>query len=383
MTAPLAAAFLLVLSARAAAAPCRVPVVDKEDRPVVLDETDPMCVAIVAQERRFEKLRTAAGFPADQLTLYLEVGHGPGEENAYYWRKRVALNDAYLRMLPSGSLAYLVSLAHEIGHAVQDRDGDLDWKHAARRAGHMVEAANRSRKVEAHADAIAVELIIRAGYPPNAFMMGREQRFPCDAVRRPSKEEFGVDDTHPEVRDRWINGLLTTPLVVEQLTERRRDELARLGKASPGALNAAFTGSVARDGDVPVGPALSGPRQYRPHFKKDDFDDTGRLRPGRVIVSDLRLAVPGPEAGPVEETSRLLLMSYTDRMADAAGAVVNWWYTRQPLSDMAVRACGRVTGADYGDAVVYGVRQASLDLTERVTTWLANLSSRPRPAPKK
>ena len=372
MTAPLAVV-LLFSAASAAAAPCRVPAVDARDNPVALEDTHPTCLAASAQLTRFEKLRAAAGFGPTELGYYVEVGAAEGHDNGYYWNKRVAFNDAYLKLYPSAALPFLATLAHEIGHAVQDRDGDLEWRNRARSTGHAAEAASRTRRLEAHADAIGIELLLRAGYPADAFVKGREARFTCEAIAKPATEKPGEDDTHPDHRHRWLNSLLATPRVVEELTARRREELSRLNGASAATLEAAFTGAARRDDASVAFPAVTGPRVYKPHFKKEDFDDHGRIAPGRLASSDLRLSLPPPDAGPFQATSRLVLLSYTDRLADATQNVVNWWYGRQPLSDLALEACGKVTGADYGEAVSIGVRARALQATERVTAWLDGL----------
>lgn len=372
MTAPLAVG-LLVLAASAAAEPCRVPAVDGQNNPVALEDVHPTCLAASAQLRRFEKLRAAAGFGPAQLVYYVEVGAAEGDDNGYYWNKRVAFNDAYLKMYPSPSMVFLATLAHEIGHAVQDRDGDLEWRNRAREAGKAEEAASRTRRLEAHADSIGIELLIRAGYPPDVFVKGREARFTCAAIAKPADKNPGVDDTHPDHRHRWLNSLLATPRVVEELTARRREELARLSGASAAALEAAFTGAAPRAEAAVALPPVTGPRLYKPHFKKEDFDDHGRLLPGRLASSDLRLSLPPPDAGPFQETSRLLVLTYTDRLADMTQNAVNWWYGRQPMADLAVQACGKLTGADYGEAVNYGVRAWALQATERATAWLDGL----------
>lgn len=365
----LLAAVFLLSAGPARALPCPVRALDARDNPVPLEDSHPTCAAAAAQTPRFERLRAAAGIPETELEYVVEVGAADGHENAYYWARKVGFNDAYFRKFAdSSSLAPLASLAHEVGHAVQHRLGvlypDMTGKSQAEKMAFY-------RRKEAHADAIAVELLLRAGYPPDAFVRGREQRFSCAAIAE--KDDGDERATHPADRHRWVNSLIATPRVAADLAARHRMQLERVGKATPAELDAAFTGAALREGEPVAALTLAGPRVYKPAFQLGDFDERGRIMPGRLASSDLRLSPPAPGAGTVAQEANFFASIYADRVADYARDLMDWWYTRDSVSDLAVRACGASTGADIDGALGYGVTAWSRDAAIRAAQWLQDL----------
>lgn len=370
MATPLAVLVVLLATAPSWAGPCPVPALNQENQPTPLEESHPACVAAQAQLPRFERLQAASGLSPSQLAYYVQIGAKDDEENAWQMGGKVYFNDAYLRKFPPESLAYLSSLAHEIGHAVQRADGSFAWRDSVKPK--TSEHAARERRLESHADAIAVELLLRAGYSPDIFVKGREERLTCGViVEKPS----GVT-THPAPRYRWLNTLLVTPRVAPQLDAITARGLERLAESAPAESDAAFTGAGSRRLDAetsPAHPAVRNAVPFKPLVTVHDFDAKGRFLPGRLASSDLRLTPPPPGSGAVKEHFYFIASAYTDRLADMTQDVVNWWHTREGLADLTVRACGKVTGARHDQAVMYGVSDWSRAAARRTAEWLDGL----------
>ena len=198
-----------------------------------LPATDPACVAILSYIPPLNGLKQAAGIPAGSWRIGLQ--RFSQYENMYLSAPQadlVIVTVPFLTRFPSPSPAVLFSMAHELGHAVQARRTS-DWDASA-----PEEEQNRlSRHFEAHADAVAVDLLSRAGYAPSLALTGLEELLSCDAIRGDGAAP--ASSPHPSARTRWLN--------VRRLLSGRG----------------------------PAGPAEKTP--YKPALQPSDFDDSGRL----------------------------------------------------------------------------------------------------------
>ena len=214
--------------------PCPVPDVDGGGGFFgrALPASDPACAAILSYVPPLNALKEAAGIPAASWRIGLQ--RFSQYENMYLSAPQanlVIVTVPFLTRFPSPSPAVLFSMAHELGHAVQARRVS-DWDPAAPEQ----EQDRISRHFEAHADAVAIDLLARAGYPPSLAAKGLEELLSCDAIRndRPGP----ASSPHPSARVRWLN--------VHRLLADR--------------------GTPA---------AAAGP--YKPAVQPSDFDDEGRL----------------------------------------------------------------------------------------------------------
>lgn len=151
-----------------------------------------------------EKLAGAAGFAPGELPLRLRPSP---VANAGYLVKdsgesiAVVLNLGFINDHKPESAAMHFVLAHEIGHAVQDRESFLN------------DAAYNYRQLESHADLLAAQILIKAGFNTKMGIKGKEEKFSCGRIQN----EAAPTRTHPSPQDRWINDLLYNSAVSAHL----------------------------------------------------------------------------------------------------------------------------------------------------------------------
>lgn len=362
---------VLLLGARPAAAQtCAVPTWVEPGTPstaaVVFDSASPECVAASSLSADFAKIRAAAGFTSAMLAFYIDPDP---EENAYYLMNRVAFNAGYLRSnIPrEGRLA---TLGHEVGHAVQDQTKKFAWRDepwqayraragdsatwaAFQQAPESAEYYARSRRLESHADLIGQELLTRAGYDPNTFTRGRAARFGCGADLLTVR-----DDTHPPTAQRYVNAAMGRGALSSNRARREADRIME-GLGGPRRLPG---GELA----TPV------PVAYSPSARVEDFDATGRLRPGRAAAEALRVPDPPRDAGPVREHAQFIAGSVVDFwIARPFQAAVDGLAERRAIASRAIAACGTPEASRFAEE--YGtagwIRRIAAD-------WAANLARR-------
>jgi len=288
----LAVALLALTAPHAAAQECPIPVRAVNDLVFFpLNNSSPSCRAARDLQPDFDKLVAAAGFRPGELTLWIDSAIK--EVNAIYLPGKVLLTTAFLKDETRGRDARVMAIAHEIAHAVQDRDKLIEWRGRPGDAEYLT----RSRKIEAHADAIGQELMVRAGYPADAFTLGTEEYFGCQSQQL--REETA---THPTPAQRFVNNAMVAGTEANARAHAALEVYAsQFGQAS------------AQAPDLPVQP-------FTPAARITDYNDQGQLLPGRRIAESLGFGLsrppPSPDSGPanlVAGTAASLWSSALDR----------------------------------------------------------------------
>ncbi|MDD5303417.1 MAG: hypothetical protein PHS14_09940 [Elusimicrobia bacterium] len=277
---------------------------------VDLAESDPDCVAAGKMLPLFARLREKAGFAEADLGFILMKNP---DVNASFDRKKppsIRVNTGFLRGGPNADSALYV-LAHEIGHAVQDR-GPEGREYDALAAATAREKRVRdgreffavldawdafTRRYEGQADGIAQQLLVEAGYPVETGRKGSERFFGC------SKSMEGRD--HPAPAQRLINASFGQEL------------LAKHARAAAAAGAVAFDGGVLRGGGADGPVVQPAPPAFKPAVRLSDYDDKGALKVGRFVASRLSVPPPPPGAG----SARVLVQA-------AAASVVDYWIVK-------------------------------------------------------
>ncbi len=305
---PLLAAVCLSAPA-SAAVPCAVRswAPDNTVSDSAFEASSPVCAAAMELLPDVERLRRAAGFDETSLAYLI---HLEDTANAYYQSGKIGINAGYLTS-SHARVARLASIAHEVGHAVQDKTGKFLWAnepktaHASRAGAGAFEDSPayaeyraRWRRLEAQADLIGQELLAAAGYDPRLLRAGRE------AVGCGTEEGFGIStgDTHPADAQRYVNAAIAGEVAARERARREAEGLA--GRMRTAAV----------PGD-PLAAARAEPvRTYSPSVRVEDIDDNGRLKPGRRIAGALRVPAPPAGAGVLREHAQFI-----------AGSVVDYW----------------------------------------------------------
>ncbi|MEK7857705.1 MAG: hypothetical protein AAB320_01065 [Elusimicrobiota bacterium] len=329
---------------------------------------DRLCGRLKAFERHIKRLTAAASFGAKELSYFQPLTADPASAiNAWYHPSAHSLEVswAFLEAFEGDAPAAIDTLAHEIGHAVQDREGAFDWDEEGKPEEEVLQ---RSRVIEAQADAIGTELLSRAGYPASTSQASNEQFFDCTVIRG---DKDAVGKNHPAPTQRWLNSLkgkehLASGTLRVGRIESRLNET--LGRSETGAA-AVFDGAAARSGETPAFLPM-GADSFKPKAGLNDFDAHGRLLPGRMASADLRAKAPPPNSGAVRQHAYYIRASYLDRAADAWQKAVDWAATSAPAADLAVQACGKASGQTYGEAVSYGAKDWAKRAAEDVARWL-------------
>lgn len=302
------------------------------------------CASMAAYLPLFKTLLRAAAFEETEIMLVGRVN--PADNASYYYdSKTVALNTGKIAKYPTPGPELLFTLAHEIGHAVQDRGGEEAWARSVPRGGE--EELKRSRVIESHADAIAADLLERTGLADRkAIVEAQEIRFSCPAIQGGPTPP----GTHPAVKDRFLHQLrratLTGPAAQAAASAGPLDEqgLAGVFDRARRRLAAPFQAPVlARDG-------------YRPPMTVDDFDTWGRPK-----TQGLRTAgVPRP---PTPAKVGAAPPGFLAKLANAAAAAKDAafeavadavWFDNPVIEDIAVKSCGIPKGAGFNEAVKAG-----------------------------
>ena len=334
------------------------PLLDQEGRTGLLPGIHADCVAFNRTIPDFARLRRAAGFAPEALRYFVDPD--TTSVNAYYWipSKSVHLKRGYLAagMTPA---AFRMVQAHEIGHAVQDRDGTLAWRNqvaedyarastapftwaAFEASSRYPEYLARNRRVEAQADAIAQELLVAAGFPRGELARGTEGFFGCQA---PGAISSPVT-THPAHAQRHVNAALAHSTLA---SARSRAALERTAAALGGGQRAV------EDSGAP-------PPTFRPLTTVQDFDDRGQFKPGRIVSMKLRVDPPPPNAGPVREHATRIAASFVDFwIADPMQKAIDALARDRDLAGHILESCG-------GPEAVYNEREFG------VMSWIGAMS---------
>lgn len=192
-----AAALLCVMRAHAGQT-CPVPDVDGgRPFPPPLSNDAPACASLLSYVPHLSALERGAGFPPGRWRV--AVQRYDLLDNVYLAERAglVVVTTGFLARHPAPTPAVIFTLAHELAHAVQEREAPLRAD-----PGAPQEAQDRaSRRREAQADSIALELLPRAGYDPALAVHGLEELLTCAAV----SDERPSASPHPAPRVRWLN----------------------------------------------------------------------------------------------------------------------------------------------------------------------------------
>lgn len=331
MAPPLAGLILLLASAPAWAAPCPLRVEDPYRIGTEVNLDSPACVQAQAFLPVIEAVRKAADLPMPLVVIRIDPAI-----NASYGRGQVTLYTAFLEAgYPDQVKRFIV--AHEIGHGVQERRPEgaekrrLRAAYLANRSTENEEALLAySRRYEAQADSIAIELLARTPYAPGTARAGAEGFFRCGVTNEDLEPSV---NTHPADARRVVNASLGAGFFSgrgENLgvgDGRGFDGIARLTTPGP---------------DVTVSPYR--PTRFAPASRIEDFRSDGAFQPGRLAYARFGRpgAVPTPAGGAVpfiDPMERLLTDGYIQAVNRlAAGPGVGYQVARACGSPEAAQA---------------------------------------------
>lgn len=348
----LAAVLSLSAPLTAAAGPCVVPTHTDDPRTgsISFDDSTVECRVASSHLTDVARLRAAAGFDATTMKYMIVADDS---SNAYYYQGGIYMHSGYLREAGMTPEARLATIAHEIGHGVQDKLGKLAWSREPRaayfkRAGgdatvegyaaspEFKEAMARSRRIEAQADLIGQEILVRAGFDANTFTRGRAVRFGC---RDASELGTEGDTTHPVSAQRWVNTAISRGTVAAD-------------RGNKAAVNmAAMLGGDLKRLEAPSTDAGYKARPYTPAASVEDFEDSGRLKPGRQVAARFVVPPPADDAGFVERHATYIAGSVMDfYVAEPLKGAVDRLAARKSVAMQTLQACGTPQAERFEDS---------------------------------
>lgn len=251
------------------------------------------CAYMKEIENDFLILRSAAGLAVDDLHALKQTGASEDIFRAWYNLEGKSVDYSWqaIRVLGKNKSQRLIVTAHEIGHALQHRDGMPFAKPPS-----DDDKANLiwSRKIEAHADMLGRQIIERAGLSGELAVRGIEQTFGCGQIIETPPERKNW--SHPTPQVRWLN---------QKVLENKR--LTQADEAG-----SVFDGNLKRGGSENV--ALVPATPMKRALKVDDFDENGLLKP-RVWLDGLKVHVPPPGMAPEEGNQSSKIMQALEAAA--------------------------------------------------------------------
>lgn len=357
---------IILWCATAAAAqgvPCEIAFLDNPDGTFDAPSKE-ACASMLSYRPAFAALLRAASFEEGQVAL---KGQFDPSDNAYFdFRENfVGVHTGKIKKYPNPEPALLFTLAHEVGHAVQRRGGEMAWRYSA--GTDTPQGHERSRAMEAHADAIAADLLEKAGLADSkAIVTAQETRFGCPSLQG----DPAPVTTHPANRDRFLHQLKRVTLSGPAVSP-----LAGAGPMDESGLASIFD-RAARRLSVPSAPAEVGAPGYRPPLSIDAFDAWGRPK-----TQGLRTAgVPQPPsaAGTAAQLASSVLMGgvapalpaakakgdgflarMVNAVVEAKEAAVNAvmgavWFDNPAVEALALKSCGLPKEGGFNEAVKVG-----------------------------
>lgn len=308
-----------------------------------------LCASLESYSDPYRKLLKAADFADDSISLWGRIS--PDANAAFYPSvKVVMINTGTMTRHPKPNEAMLFVLAHELGHAVQERGGELAWRFA--KGLPETEGQRRSRVTEGQADSIATELLAKAGLGgARATMKGVEDFFTCETIQN----EALKGTSHPAPKDRFLQQL-------------KQGSLTRAphGTIDDAALAAAFDQARKRTDAVDPAPKV-GPRVYRPTLGLEDFDAYGRPKTQGLRTAGVppaRLTAEVPKDAPFWTKMRASLDAAWTKAVDSA------WFNNPNVERVALRSCGIAKQPDFNEAVAVGsldwVSETAAEMTKRL-----------------
>lgn len=262
------------------AAPCAAPIIDTQAAagraPRAVEDGSPLCRKALFAFQAYTRLRVIAGVRDEHAVFQVLL---QPENNGYFRQNpnRIMLTEGLLRA--SSREQILTTVAHELGHAMQLRDG-------------LIRGYSRVQR-EAHADVLAAELLARAGHPLDTARRGRENRHGCavvtDAARTPGPE-------YPTPGQRWRNTVAAS--AAYETIRRGRVEAAVFDGRGARSVPWAAISDVTPDGVFHAGAHVRRSLEVRAEPRLG-FPETGLRGPGqavprgRVVVADVPVPLGG------------------------------------------------------------------------------------------
>lgn len=319
------------VASTASAAPCGVSTFDPDavrgNAPRTLDASDAACPKAVRLLGHFNRMARVLGMrPGQDIHFQIKM---TGELNAYYLRNydAVSITVAMLRRHSDDELTLV--LAHEMGHAKQSQDG----------------ARGSELQLEGHADALAAQILLRAGYPADLGQRGVEGWQFCGRIAAPNQ---GQPTDHPVAAARWQNVVAMT---AAHMTMRDGLSAANAfdgrGRTVPWApVSVVGSDGVARPGAL-VRRTLSVRVEPRLGGLEAEMRGPGQAVPrDRVVVSDVPIPFAGGQRMTI--TRRILNAAQVQGARDfnravsaAATRIESYTGVGPTAMNLTARFCGR------------------------------------------
>ncbi len=242
----------------------------------------------------FNRLTEAAGLAGRISAEWATTG----KPSSYYPRlHQLYFGVPICRNIPPAAFI----MAHELGHALQHTDGTwraaIASKDALAAEGRYNEAFALHRNVEAQADTLAVELMLKAGFSRVDVLKGAEEFMTCENIRAVISDEYEFQPSHPPKHVRYTNVLLHGA-ILQTAGRFRRDTAA-------GQLRALHRPTASLDnfdnlGRLKIDFSISGgrgtPVPLAPEADRAIAFSCGRLRGDESLEKLLSMTAPGPRA---------------------------------------------------------------------------------------
>ncbi|MDD5302146.1 MAG: M48 family metalloprotease [Elusimicrobia bacterium] len=267
---PLAAVFIFSGPVQAAGRACQF---NTEARDI--ERGSPECAALKKMAGQFSRLAAAAGFEPGQLEFNYEVVPST-YFNAFYrpMDHNVTVFRGFVTCALKHEAAAPMVLAHEIGHAVQDREGlheeRTDWilRTASPEAAKAV-----SRRYESQADIIGGDLLAKIGLKVDAGLTTAAIFKDCIG-----NAAFISPGSHPAPNARVVEAL-------HDAAQRQRELAERLPKTIRPFDAPGDPGDVAQNHN---GYTLA-PGRYKPRVPLEALNAQGRMTKGLLTNNDVPL----------------------------------------------------------------------------------------------
>lgn len=289
--------------------------VPKDEKADWLVPSKAECDFLISLEQDCDKLAAAAGVKAS-FTRFIPI---EPHFNAYAESGgAVTVNDKFVKRLLRDRDAARWVIGHEVGHLVQDRDGEGKKRDEVWKSTGEGKAWNDFNRIfESQADRIAGELMARAGYPVRDAAS-------VDAALGGSDFKLRSDHTHPANGIRWLEALKQQEKLAENQHTAARQAVRRRARAlmTRPVFDRDANAREDNDNRSPMEWGLTpqaAPYAYREKYaagtKMEDLNAQGRLTSKKYPV--FAVDVPPLSAAPGGERDKpgVEELSLSDRLA--------------------------------------------------------------------